>query len=440
MGERAAPSPPARPSWTLTTLDLSLTHSRPLAGDAWVEEEARGRRMSPGTQGDLGAGLAYARGRWQAGLLWRGRWGEDLEAQGRFDEAFVLLRLAGISARLGRAPILWAPARYADLLVSAHARPLDHLRLTGAARRLPGIGGGGEAETFVAYLDDAHRAIPHPLLWGMRARWSPIPELSLEAQRTILMGGAGRTRKLTAGDLWDIFIARGEGTSGAAPGPEHFSARETDQKFAWQGVVRMPQRTARALRLREAEGFYIYAGEDRFAGLLPMAPARAWGLRVHPAAGWALSFVRASTACRENIWYRHKAYTSGYTYRGFGLGHPMGSDAKGWELGFFARLGGGDFLAARLARETRGHYNVARGIVPGGHWRWSASLSSATGRARVTAEVGAATAWGGDLDGSRPAEGIARVSVSLVRPAARPAERESLGWSRPVTGLAGPVP
>lgn len=411
--------PPARAveslSFDLDTLGLTLTQSRALAGDTWTDDFDRGWRTSSGTQAAATAGFSLHRARWRARLLWSGRWGESLPAQGRLEEAWLEYREARLRLRAGRAPLHWAPARAADLLISTHARPLDHALVSTRREQLPLVPGGGLAETFVAYLDDRHRAVPFPLLWGMRARWSPLDWLSLEAQRTILLGGAGRTEKLSASDVWDIFLGRGESTSGEAPGPEHFSPRETDQKFAWQLVARLPRRVADRLGVRQAEGFYIYAGEDAFRGLRPMAPARAWGLRVAPSPRIAAGLLRVSTACRENIWYWHKVYLDGYRYRGYALGQPMGGDARLWQFDLAATLSGGLLASVEIAREERGIHNIERGVLPGGHWRWSCACSVPGPGVRIHTRLGAATAWGADRSGRRPAAGYVQVGVSLAR-------------------------
>ena len=51
----------------------------------------------------------------------------------------------------------------------------------------------------------------------------------------------------------------------------------------------------RTLGVADLEAFYTYAGEDRFAGLAPMAPARAFGLRLHPSPRVALAALRVDT-------------------------------------------------------------------------------------------------------------------------------------------------
>jgi hypothetical protein len=425
------------PAFTLFPLRLTLEQSRPLdprshpSVRAYRPDLDRAWLHSAGFETTLEAGCAYARGPFRAQLAWRGAWGEHLPARGRLEEATIAWRTSHFAARVGRASIRWAPAAEADLLVSANARPLDHVRFSARSDRLRRLGGlltgVFDAESFLACLDDPHREVPNPLLWGMRAGWTPNAWLRIEAQRTIMLGGAGRGERFTPRDVWDIFWGRGEGSAADATGPEHFSHRESDSKFAWQTTLHPPEQGPWRLGLYDLEIFGVYAGEDRLSGLMPLAPGRAWGVRAHPTRSLAASFVYASTAVRENIWYHHKVYTDGYTYRGVPLGHPMGADAKTWQLGLFAQLSEGTLASLRIAREKRGIYAIARGIEPGGHWRWAVTLcapgprlgraadvADGTPTTRITATLGGATAWGSELISGRLAEGFARLAIEWV--------------------------
>jgi hypothetical protein len=418
---------------------FTLTQSRPFSGTSYLPDLDMGWRHSAGLEAALETGALLTHGPFRAHVQWRGAWGRELPARGRFGTAYLAWVSPRFDIRIGRASIHWAPATGADLLISMNARPLDHLRVCVRSGRAPWTRGVFDAETFLAYLDDRNREIADPLLWGMRAGWSAPAWLRIEMQRTILMGGWGRGERLTPRDIWNIFWAQGEGKSGEAPGPGYFSHRETDQKFAWQVSLRPPE--PGRFGLHDFEVFYVYAGEDRLHALLPMAPGRSGAIRAHFTPALAASFEYASTAPRENMWYRHKVYTDGYTYRGVCLGHPMGTDAKCWQLRLAAAPAEGLIAVLSVMREWRGIHAIARGIEPGGHWQWELSLSAPGPRigwsgtmpdppasTRITATLGGATAWGSDLDAGRLTEGFARISIAWDPRACAPALNRSILW------------
>ncbi len=277
----------------------------------------------------------------------------------------------------------------------------------------------------MAYLDDPHRELPYPLLCGMRGTWHATSWLDIGAQRTILLGGGGRTQRLTVEDLWQILTGQGEGEAGPAAGPEHYAERDTDQKFAWQIDVH-PRAWARRCGLHDLEAFWLYAGEDRFNGLVPMAPARSFGVRVHPTERLAASFVHVKTVDDLNFWYHHKVYVDGYSYHGVIMGHPMGGDAERWACGLFASPDGEQILSVRLVRERRGFFRDGRGLTAGGFWMWIIGVEAPGPGVQLAADLGATWAWGGDRESDRLAEGFARVSIVWPRRASLAIDRARL--------------
>ena len=87
---------------------------------------------------------------------------------------------------------------------------------------------------FLAYLDDEDRTVAYPLLHGSRLEWEPVDWFRFSASRTILLGGEGRTEKLKASDLIDIFLGRNENPTQGG------SISNTDQKASLMWEARLP--------------------------------------------------------------------------------------------------------------------------------------------------------------------------------------------------------
>ncbi len=308
---------------------FEVQQSAAAAGDSWQAEFDRGGVWPAGTAGRLTAGVDWRSSWANATVAWRGRVGEHGPASGDLLAARLAAAWGPAELAAGRFSPCWNDAPGQKLLVSEHAPVLDQVHLALGPGRLPWAGGRARAESFLAYLDDAHREIPYPLLWGMRGYWQPADWLHLEAQRTIMMGGAGRGDRLSLADWVDILLGRGE--SGRGP---DYAPSDSDQKFAY--LVRLTPRAwaRRVLGLHELELYWYYGGEDRFEDGMPMAPGRTYGLRVAPRAGLRIEAEYTNNADDHNLWYYHKVYRSGYTYRGFILGHPMGGDARRWRVRF----------------------------------------------------------------------------------------------------------
>ena len=378
------------------------------SGRSWAADFDQGWRRSSGLEIGVESGLRLRRGPWEARARWRGRWGEFLPARGRWLEGSVRWSGNHLGLRLGREPIDWGPVPQASLLLSHHPPPLDHAGVVACFGAGPA--GRGMGETFVAYLDDRHRTIPFPLLWGMRLAWEPRVWLRVEAQRTILLGGVGRTRRLQAEDIWDMFLGRRENLAGPSGHPEAYPVGDSDQKFAWQ-VVLHPRVWAQRRGLHDLEAFWVYAGEDHFRGLGPTAPGRALGLRVHPSPRWATSFIHAATVDDRNFWYHHKIYGYGYTYRGFLIGHPMGGDARLWHGALHWLPEPDRYWSLAIWRERRGYYRDGRGLVAGGYWGWRLGIEVPMQAIRLRAELGGSAAWGGDRTTERVPEGLFQIKL-----------------------------
>ncbi len=279
--------------------------------------ERRGDRLADGGNARLGAefgGMLGGRAGWGYHPEIRYPVGpsDDLDLAAR--SAYLALVGGGLALTVGRESLWWGPGFRGSLLLTDHAPPFDLVRVeTVRPWRMKWIG-PVSAHVFVTRLEADRAAIPHPYLAGLRLAFRPHPLLEFGLARTAMFGGEGRP--VTGKLLWDVIRARGENDT-RNPG---------NQIAAADATVRIPWRL---------QPFTLYAewgGEDEANGW-PSHPAVVAGMYLPKILGSDLWEFRAEYADNAlahvpGIWYQHGLYQSGYTYRGFVIGHPMGTDAK----------------------------------------------------------------------------------------------------------------
>jgi len=237
---------------------------------------------------------------------------DDLDLAAR--SAYLTVVGGGLALTVGRESLWWGPGFRGSLLLTDNAPPFDLVRLeTARPWRMKWIG-PVSAHVFVTRLEADRAAIPHPYLAGLRLAFRPYPLLEVALSRTAMFGGEGRP--VTGKLLWDVIRARGENDQ-RNPG---------NQIVAADATVRIPW------RLQPFAFYAEWGGEDEANGW-PSHPAVVAGVYLPKILGsdrWELRGEYADNALAQvpGIWYQHAVYRSGYTYRGFVIGHPMGTDAK----------------------------------------------------------------------------------------------------------------
>lgn len=316
---------------------LEVMYGKPLVHDLWLMDlddgwsrgDGMGIRLETGYRRPFGKHVVL-RARIRAGAM------AGVPDRIRLLEGGVWGVTGPVGWAVGRQRFFWSPSTETSLLLSDNAKPLDAVALRSSRPwGLPWGLGRIQWETFLAYLDDPHRAIPHPLLWGSQFYWRPFSSLRLEIRRTILFGGAGRSQKLTPGDVIDILFGRDENL----PGQDR-DISDSDQLLSYAVRWRWPlpnttRLWAHSLGFRDLEIFYEYAGEDAIKNGFPTAVAHHLGLRAEYK-DWEAMGVYVETVDATNTWYEHVVYESGYRYRGRILGHPPGGDTR-WIRARFGR-------------------------------------------------------------------------------------------------------
>lgn len=318
-----------RPVWV-----FMAAHSRPQA-PAFVSE-ADGLGLSGratavvqgGTDLRIGElpGLRTIARHWTAEVEMRGEAHEGGTWRARFWRAALQRDGDRHQATVGRAPLRWTHAPSGrSLLYGRSAPPRWHVGWNTARPLdlpwLPPQWGTWSGGLFLAYLDDTHRVIANPLLFGHRLSWQPAPWFEVSGTRTILFGGDGRTKRLTLGALWDILAAQNENIRGDRP------PSDSDQRASLSLRLRPVWITERVGPLQRLELFYEYGGEDMLHPPIPSAVAHHYGGSAE-LLGWELAGEFAETVTGSNRWYFHTVYKDAYFYQGFPLGLPQVSDAR----------------------------------------------------------------------------------------------------------------
>ena len=401
-----AARPGGRPTFEPALLRIEFT--RPLEGDVWRSDlddgwtagDGLGIRFESGFRTPLGK-VAVVRARFRATA------GAGVADRTRLLEGGVWGETGPFAWAVGRQRFFWSPSTETSLLLSNNAPPLDAVSAgSRGGWRIPGGLGTFRGKTFLAYLDDEHRTIPYPLLWGAQIAWQPAPSVRLEIRRTALFGGAGRTSRLTPRDVVNILLGLHENDPAPTRGPG-----DSDQLLSYALRWRWPLPGSARLwlyqyGLRDLEVFYEYAGEDGIRRGFPTAVGRNVGLRAD-VLGWEIYGAYALNPVEKNRWYEHVVYRTGYRYRGWILGHPGGGDMR-WIRGRFGRpwlaLTG---ISLEGTWEEGGVYDEPK---------WEAFRTTGriwkTPMPGIRLELEAAAAWGSASEGRLP-ERFPRFSLHL---------------------------
>ncbi len=216
-----------------------------------------------------------------------------------------------ISLLIGRLSQKWGPGEE-DLILSDTPYPFDLLWLT---NETPWLWGGWlvRGAFFVTKLED-NRAIPEPYLWGARLVLKPRPWLEMGLSRSALLGGEGRPKGLKT---WlKSFLGKGENLGN----PE---SELGDQRFSLDFKI-----------TKKAKGvpfqFYVEIGREHLVEKILYEWGYLIGLYL-PTLGpnACLSFRLEYTHTPSN-WGVHYLYQSGYTYRGFPIGHHLFKKGHNW--------------------------------------------------------------------------------------------------------------
>lgn len=238
-------------------------------------------------------------------------------------KGYLKASYVNLEVEFGRDSLWWGPASQGDLILSNNAPPFDLVKLsTPSPFRLPGAFqalGEWQMAYFVARLE-ADRHIPHALVSGLRFTLQPAPYLTLGFTNALQAFGKGGIQ-LDADDyLRHIFVPELDNTS-----------ENVNGLVAYDMVLTLP--FVRDITFLQGVKFYWQRGNDNereTTGLLGGSNILGG---VVDGGRWDIRFEFAETRDAPTVWYTHSTYRSGFSFKQFLIGHPMGGDAQS----FFTR-------------------------------------------------------------------------------------------------------
>ncbi|MFA6148741.1 MAG: capsule assembly Wzi family protein [bacterium] len=252
--------------------------------------------------------------------------GKAGETGTRVGETAIEAGFPSASLQVGKITTWYGPGRLGALIFTNNAQSYPGIRFHNPVPiAVPGLFsflGNAQYDLFLSRLE-SDRAIPNPLLFGMRLAARPGRYFELGISRSMIYGGKGHDSGLSA--WWDAF--KGENTND--PGEKGL----VNQIAGFDFTLTLPSAT------QPVQAYVEIAGEDS-AHLLgtaipwPSKFAYVTGVFLPALFGSAAHDLRIEWArnhWRDNgpVWYVHSVSDEGYAhfYRGRVLGHPMGNDA-----------------------------------------------------------------------------------------------------------------
>ncbi len=244
-------------------------------------------------------------------------------------EFSLKLSYANIALEVGRGTQWWGPGYHGSLLLTDHAFPMDMIKLgSDQPFRLPWILrdlGEWKVNSFLAQLEK-DRDFSRAKIFGLRLSWLPANWLEIGLTRLTQFDGKGRDQ--TFPDIvFDAYVSEANQEAG----------REVNEQAMVDFRARIP-RIPYLIPFPAGMQFYGELGtEDKWSELpIPSRAAILAGIyipQVFPNDTLDLRIEFADTdlsrqrhAELPRIWYNHGTYQSGMRYRGFALGHHMGTD------------------------------------------------------------------------------------------------------------------
>ena len=226
----------------------------------------------------------------------------------------VAVELGAFEISVGRQSLFWGQGHNGSLVLTNNAKPLDMVRINNPSPiLLPWVFkylGPFHLDVFWSRLEN-DRAVPEPYFAGMRVNMKPLPWVEFGATRTIMFGGDGRPDV----DFDDfITILGGKNLDGDADNSNSIAAIDMRiyLPFLWGTEI-----------------YGEFGGEDE-AGHMFSSTAGLVGVylpQVEPTGRLSLRLEYADFP-KNNSWYRHGTYHSGYTYKKHIMGHSVGGAAK----------------------------------------------------------------------------------------------------------------
>ncbi|MDA2910930.1 capsule assembly Wzi family protein [Nitrospiraceae bacterium AH_259_D15_M11_P09] len=239
--------------------------------------------------------------------------------------------LFNIAVEVGRGSLWWGPGYHGSLLLTDHAFPLDRITLgSDEPFRLPWVFrslGEWKLNSFLAQLE-RDRDFPRANVFGLRVSYLPASWLELGFTRLTQFDGRGRRQSFPEA-VFDAY----------SNAPNQIGDLDVNEQFMVDlraGVPRVPY------LVPFPAGLQLYGelgSEDKWSKIpIPSRAAFLVGIYIPQVFRGSSTdlrieyadtdFTRRKTTDNlQQIWYNNGTYKSGMRFKGFPLGHHMGTDA-----------------------------------------------------------------------------------------------------------------
>ena len=251
-------------------------------------------------------------------------------------EVSLKLIYANIALEAGRGTQWWGPGYHGSLLLTDHTFPMDMIKLgTERPFHLPGfLSGLGDwkVNAFLAQLE-RNRDFSRAKVFGLRISYLPTSWLEFGLTRLTQFGGRGRDQSFPE-TIIDTYIH---------PANQGGNQEVNEQAMA-DFRLRIPS-VPYLIPFPAGLQFYGEIGtEDKWSQFpIPSRTAILGGIYIPQVFQGDTMDLRIEYADTDfgrqrhpelvRVWYNNGTYTSGMRYRGFPLGHSMGTDG----IDFFVR-------------------------------------------------------------------------------------------------------
>ena len=251
-------------------------------------------------------------------------------------EFSLKLSYFNVALEAGRGTQWWGPGYHGSLLLTNHAFPLDMIKLgSDQPFRLPWILhdlGEWKINSFLARLEE-NRDFPRAKIFGLRVSWLPAAWLEIGLTRLTQFDGRGRDQSFPD-IVYDAYV--------------NAANQAGEQDVNEQAMVDFRVKVPRVPYLIPfPAGIQLYSElgtEDKWSELpIPSRAAVLGGIYIPQVFAGDTLDLRIEFADTDlprqrhpeltDVWYNNGTYTSGMRYRGFPIGHHMGTDA----IDFFVR-------------------------------------------------------------------------------------------------------
>jgi hypothetical protein len=261
-------------------------------------------------------------------------------------KGYVQIGYRNLELEFGRDTLWWGPASQGDLVLSNNAPPFNLLKFsTPTPFRLPWLLhalGEWQVAYFVTRLE-ADQEIPHPVVSGLRVTVQPTPFLKAGFTNVFEAFGEGGESLSPLNFLEKVFVPTLDATSQSING-----------LVAYDLVLSLP--LARRLPLLNGLRFYWQRGQDNIRHVQGLLGGGNILGGILDGGHWDLRVEFAETRDKA-VWYTHPTYRSGFAFKQFIIGHPIGGAAEGWFVRATYYLTPTAWIAADGRREQYG-FNV----------------------------------------------------------------------------------